>query len=464
MRRLISGTEIKLVGALPLAVLLLAVFSSPGYCQTSSHLDEYVRIGLRQNLALQQERVTLNQTAEATREAFGTMLPSLAIDTRYSDFSGNRLDFGELINPAYATLNQLTGQNRFPTDLSLKIPYRQETKLRLTQPILLPKAYFGYRIRRNLRDAESAKLEASVRDLVAQIKTAYFNYAKSVRVVDLYDQTSRLLEENLRVSQKLVDNQHATLDVIYRAKADLSDIQQKKAEAERQMSDAIRYFNFLLNRPAGDTIASDSDSLAVIAVLPSLDSALRSGTTSRPELRQIEKGIAAASNNAKLNCSAFLPTVVLAVDYGYQGDSYRFDSRNDMTTASVVASWNLFNGGQDRSRRQQAILDTRRLTLQNEELRRQIDLQIHQAYGATKTADQAQAVALARLESARRSFELVSRRYSEGMASQVEYLDARTNYTAAGINQILTTYDFMLKYVELERAAALFVAPPEPAS
>ena len=67
----------------------------------------------------------------------------------------------------------------------------------------------------------------------------------------------------------------------------------------------------------------------------------------------------------------------------------------------------------------------------------------------------------ARLESARRSFELVSRRYAEGMASQVEYLDARTNYTASGINQILTTYDFMQKYIQLERAAAFLTLPQE---
>jgi len=65
------------------------------------------------------------------------------------------------------------------------------------------------------------------------------------------------------------------------------------------------------------------------------------------------------------------------------------------------------------------------------------------------------------MESARRSFELVSRRYTEGMASQVEYLDARNNYTAAGINEILTTYDFMLKYVQLERVAALATVPQE---
>lgn len=442
-----------------IVVSALAVIWQPIQAQSLTHLDEYVRLGIQHNLSLQQKRLTLRQANEAAKEAFGLLLPSLTIDTRYSEISGNQMDLGDLINPAYAALNQLTGQNRFPTNLSLKLPARQETKLRLVQPIIQPRALYGYRIRRNLREAESAKLETSARDLVAEIKTAYFNYAKSVRVVDLYDQTLQLLEENLRVSQKLVDNQQATLDVLYRAKGELSDIQQKQADAERQSSDAVRYFNFLLNRPSDETIALDADSLIAIIALPPLDIVMSLGTANRPEIRQIDQGMQAASNNMRLNCSAFLPVVALAVDYGYQGDSYRFDSRSDATTVSVVASWNLFNGGQDRSRHQQAYLDKQRLALQEEELLRQIDLQVHQAYGAASTARQAQAVALARLESARRSFELVSRRYAEGMASQVEYLDARTNYTASGINQILTTYDFMMKYAQLERASAFLTLP-----
>ena len=94
------------------------------------------------------------------KKHFGLLLPSVTIDTRYSEFSGNQLDLGDLINPAYAALNQITGQNRFPTNLSLTLPAKQETKLRLVQPILQPKALYGYRIRRNLKDAESAKLEA----------------------------------------------------------------------------------------------------------------------------------------------------------------------------------------------------------------------------------------------------------------------------------------------------------------
>ncbi len=438
------------------ASIATTVLYASTFAQTPTHLDQYVQLGLHQNLSLQQQELTVRKASEATKEARGLLLPSLSVDTRYSDISGNSLDFGDLINPAYATLNQLTGQNRFPTNLSLKIPYKQETKFRLTQPVFQPKAIYNLRLRRDLKQAEQAHLDASARDLVAQIKTTYLDYAKSVRVVELYTQTLQLLEENLRVSQKLVDNQKATLDVLYRARAELSDVQQKRDEAELRRSDVARFFNFLLDRPTDAAIELDPDSVISDITIPTLDQVVRSGLEQRDELRQLDYGVRASSNNVKLNTSAYLPNVAVVADYGFQGQDYRFSSKNDVTTISLVAQWNIFNGGQDASRRAQAVLDVKRLSTQKDELQKQIELQVRQTYDAVRVAKQAQATSRDRLQSAQKSFELVSRRFSEGMASQVEFLDARTNFTSAGINDILTTYSFVQTFVQLERAGALF--------
>ena len=60
-----------------------------------------------------------------------------------------------------------------------------------------------------------------------------------------------------------------------------------------------------------------------------------------------------------------------------------------------------------------------------------------------------------RVASARRTFELVSRRRAEGAASQIDFLDARTAYTRAELNLILTRQSYAVRAAELERAAAL---------
>jgi outer membrane protein len=84
-----------------------------------------------------------------------------------------------------------------------------------------------------------------------------------------------------------------------------------------------------------------------------------------------------------------------------------------------------------------------------------VRLDVRQAYDAAVVTRDAIATAEARLAAARRSFELVRRRYEEGLATQVEYLDARTAFTTAELNRSATVYRYAIRYVDLERAAAL---------
>jgi outer membrane protein TolC len=48
----------------------------------------------------------------------------------------------------------------------------------------------------------------------------------------------------------------------------------------------------------------------------------------------------------------------------------------------------------------------------------------------------------------------VQRRFTEGLASQVELLDARNTLTDAELNRVITAYRYARRYVELERATA----------
>jgi outer membrane protein len=120
-----------------------------------------------------------------------------------------------------------------------------------------------------------------------------------------------------------------------------------------------------------------------------------------------------------------------------------------------VLSWNLFNGGSDLARRQAAQADAERLRLRRTELEDLVRLEVRQAYQTAVVARDAIATADARRAAAERSFELVRRKYEEGVASQVEFLDARTALTSAELNRTVTVYRYGLRYVDLERAAAL---------
>ena len=58
--------------------------------------------------------------------------------------------------------------------------------------------------------------------------------------------------------------------------------------------------------------------------------------------------------------------------------------------------------------------------------------------------------------SARASFEIVDKKYNQGMASQIEYLDARSALTSAEINETLIKYNFFIAQAEFERVTASY--------
>jgi outer membrane protein TolC len=438
-----------------LTLVILLAIPTTAFSQTIT-LNEYVHEGLANNLALKQKHLSLAKSQQALREARGLFFPSLTLSTRYSELDGEVLDLGTLVNPVYSTLNQLLQARAFPTNLDLRLPLQRETKATLAQPIFQPKILYNYRLHSKLWEAEEANWQSFKRQLVADIKIAYFNYAKSVRVVELYHKTLPLLEENLRVNERLEANQKVTSDAVYRARAELSDVQQKLAEAGRQSNAAAQYFNFLLNRPLDAVIALIGDSLLAAETLPLLADVQYSAKENREELQQLRSGIGAAKAAVKINTASYLPTVGLGIDYGFQGNKYDFGADKGFLVVSLVAQWNVFNGFQDAARRQQAALEVSRLETRQLELERQIELQVRVAHDEVVVARQAISTANDRLASAEKSFLIVARKYEQGQASQIEYLDARTAFTNAGINQILTTYDFHIKYAQLERAAALY--------
>ena len=119
----------------------------------------------------------------------------------------------------------------------------------------------------------------------------------------------------------------------------------------------------------------------------------------------------------------------------------------------------MFNGGRDEARRQQAAIGASRARVARREVARRVELDVRQTYDALEVASAAIATARDRAAAARKSFDLVARRHAEGMASQIEFIDARTAHTRAELNLIVTQQTRAVRAAELERAAALRVIP-----
>jgi outer membrane protein TolC len=431
-------------------------------------LEQYIKIGLKTNLALKQQQFSLEQSFEILNEARGLYFPSIDIGARYTRAGGGReitIPIGDLVNPIYKTLNQLLEAQGYPPTFPEEIPNEtipfirekeHETRIRLIQPLFQPTIWNNYGLKSDLNKIEELRTTLYKRHLVNEIKRAYYNYLKATQVVDLYKRIKEVQSENLRISEKLITAGKATQDVVFRARAELSKTEQEQMNVENLQRQGKSYLNFIINRPL-DTEVLKSDRVAKQdPAAYDYESAKHHAFSNREEIEQIKQAISATGKNAAIVRSRYYPGLNAVVDYGFQGAEYRFNKDNDYWMASLVLEWNLFRGFQDKAKLEQVYLEKKKLSTREEEIRNQIELEVERIYDNLTVARKIIDVARQQVESAQASFKIIRKKYEEGVAAQIEYLDAQTTLTNAAINEVISEYDYYITYASFERIVALY--------
>ena len=445
--------QIPLIGSL-IAIVLIG---RPATAQQV--LQRYVQEGLQSNLQLQQEQLHYEKSLQSLYASRALFMPQVGIQAAYTlADGGRRIQFpvGDLLNPVYATLNQLTDSQQFPQIANVNeqfLPNQfHDTKLRVVQPLFNPDIYFAYKAQKELVTVQQAQRQTFENELKYNIAAAYYQYLQSEEAVAIAGKAQHTLRELVKVNQKLVNNQKATRDAVLGAEYELSRVQQQLAEAQKNRQVARAYFNFLLNRDLQTPIDRDS-TLALAATEGRQVAELTSvALAQRHELKQLQGGMQASNQALALNkANALLPKVNVVGDVGYQGFGYNFDSDQQYWLVQFSLSWDLFKGGERKARTQQARLDYQVVENRMEQLKRQIELQVIQSYHERENARQALATAQAGWASAEKNFQIVRARYLEGQALLIEYTDAQNKYNTAELMQSVRLYDFLRSEAQLQK-------------
>jgi outer membrane protein TolC len=441
-------------------ILLLLSYSARG----QKILDTYVQQGLQENIVLKGKYFSYQQSLQSLEEARGLFFPDVSLQARYTVADGGRViefPIGDLLHPVYSTLNMLTASKQFTPliensgnqEFMFYRPTEHETKLELVQPIFNKRIYHNRKIKENLVHAAKADMEAYKRELVKEIKTAYFQYLQARETVDLLNNTLALVEENIRVNKRLHENNLITRENIYQAVANKEEVVQQLAGAEATKKTSRAYFNFLLNKDLNAEVQVDQN------IMLHDYTAIPKGAVDQPhreELEMVEYSINAAGEKIKLDNASRVPNLMAVVDYGFQGEEYRFTGDDDFLLASLVLRWNIFQGFQNKAKVQQGYLEKKKAELRYEGLQKRIDLEIIESYNNLLASVKKITAAREQFKAAKEAHRLVNKKYREGMASQLELINARTNMTNASENLIIQKYMYFIEYAAYERSAGLY--------
>lgn len=457
--------------------MLFAVLAvGPGFAadwpRRPAVVEALIGQAMADNLALRSQSVDVEIALVRLREARSHFQPKIDFAARYTRADGGRtidLPIGDLMNPAYDALNQLLAahgsQGTFPRvsnqSIALLREREQETKLTLVQPLYRPELTRGVKARKADWESREAQLAAYRRELRFQVEASYYRWVQAETVARILESAAAVTAEALRTNRSLFSVDKITEDRVLRAEADDLEIQQQRLEAERDRKLARAYLNFLLNRPLGTQIATPAnDELAgyVHAVAEiSIQSAPQ--IERREELVALGKAIDAASAAEGVERARRYPTLALAAEGGIQGENYRTGHGYNYGMASLVAQMNIWDGKALSLRERQARLERSKLELQRDQIRQQLALEAERAADDLRAAIGACQTAERRREASSRAFEIVSRREREGMASQLSFLDARSEFTRAELNLEIVRQRLLIAAAALDRATAATPLP-----
>ena len=426
----------------------------------SQVLEEYIKKGIEGNLALRHKNFDLQKAQYDLKRAQSLFYPQASFQTQYTLASGGRsqeLPIGDLLNGVYSTLNQLTSSNKFPQISNESIAFLpndfHDTRVEVALPIINTDIRYNRQIKQQVIETQQADIMIYKRQLVYSIKQAYFRLIQASRAQEIYDNAMNLVKENLRVSEKFVQNNTATKEIVLRAKAQVSQVQSLLIQANSDRANAEAYLNFLLNQPLQTPIIIDSsinDRLNT-SIQPSFDIPIQ-----REEFTKLNSARKTYETSLRMNQAYVYPKLNAFYNIGFQGFGLKFNGDQFYQLGGLQLQWHLFKGRDNKYKIRQSQLDIEAIKNQYALAEQQVQLEVYSTYNDYRAAVQSLQSSADEVQSSRESYRLTERRFREGMAIQLEVIDMRTQLTNAEIRYSLAQLGVLLKSAELEKVTASF--------
>lgn len=445
--------------SVPVAIGVAGVlFACTAAAQTT--LDAYVKQGLESNLALHQKTFDRQRAELDLKRAKALFYPQASLNSQYTLASGGRtqdIPIGDLLNNVYSTLNQMTGQSKFPQVSNQSIQFLpndfHDTRVEVVVPVVNTDIYYNRTIKKELINTQQADIDIYKRELVKNIKEAYYQYLQAGKAVDIYNNALTLASENLRVSEKLVQNGQATRESVMRAKAQVSQVKASVIAAVNQQQNAAAYFNCLLNQALEAPVVTDS------TILESVSTNATTGVEAparREELAKLQSAQKVAGASIKMNRSYIIPKLNAFYNIGFQGFGFHFNGDQFYQLGGLQFKWDLFKANDNKYKVQQSQLELDALNTRYKDVEQQLALQVRTTTNNYRSAIQTLQARVDEVQSARETYRLAERRFREGQALQIELIDARTQLTNAQLNYSLAQLAVLTRAAELERVTAAY--------
>src|SRR5690606_26102799 len=417
--------------------IIFFISTSGNYLFAQNTLEKYVEEGLENNLVLSQKNVSWEKAMIGLQSAKSLYLPTVAFQTTYSTADGGRnipLPLGDLLNGVYATLNQLTQTQNFPQLENEEINFfpknYYDAKIRTTVPIINSDIHYAVKVNEQQIVLKEFELEIYKRELIKNIKAAYYNYLSALKAVEIYESTLGLAEEGKRVNEKLYESGKGLPVYVMRSESEIAQANAELSQAKQQSENAKLYFNSLLNRasdlPIDTSFQTDKELLHAQQLLhKEIETDRREELAGLKQVRSINESLLEKDKRY------FLPKLSGFLDLGSQAEGMKFNDQSRYYMVGLQLDIPISSGLRNKYKIKEAKLELKNSQLQFDDAKRQLELSANVSKNKLKSAFETYNASQAQLKAASAYQRLIDRGFKAGVNSFIESIDARNQLTSA---------------------------------
>ncbi len=313
--------------------------------------------------------------------------------------------------------------------------------------------------RANIRAAElsaaatEADLDTEVQDIKVRVETAYLEAVARNRLVDVAETTVKSEELHLDQARRFVAAQAKDPIEVAQAQARAANARSTLAQAQSAQAIALANLKAAIGwlDPTRSPTVENTWPTPPAGDPPSLPALVETSRKRRPELKQLDRQIAAARANVTAAEYGNRPTLSATVSTQWNPDTS--DPTPDPSwAAGLTLSWQVFDGGRSKANARVARAQVAGTLAQRDALLVSLTSELDSARSQIVANRANVSASDEAVVAARAQLQLAEARYAQGLGSQIELADAQTAVTTAEGNLIQAQWHLADAWAQLRRA------------
>ena len=295
-----------------------------------------------------------------------------------------------------------------------------------------------------------AQVTAATADVKLAVADSYVEVLRARKAHGVASSSVQTLEALTRDTTSMFERELVPKNELLAVQVALADARQNELRAANAAEVAAAAYNRRLGAPL-DRPVELSETLAVpVELAQDLPALVEQAKSRRAELDAFDAQAEAYGQLARTERSRVLPQVALSGGYQYLENQFLDDETVGM--AGIGVQWALFDGGQSRKRAAALERNRRATEQQRADASSQIELQVRQAYLGIQESRQRVIVTAQAAEQADENLRIARERYTAGLGTQTQLLQAETLRVQALRNRDDASLDAGLAQLRLARA------------